>query len=76
LTDDDTMTKADIWTTPMGDDGLDAVKTKDGQFRFRYTTRGGAEHWGPSLHKTAAAAKRAGRKWLEVRAVLTGIRPK
>jgi hypothetical protein len=44
---------------------LDAVKQPDGQYRFRYITNNGAEWWGPTLHKTAASAKKAGRAWLE-----------
>lgn len=43
---------------------VDVMKTKDGEFRFRYITPGGAEYVGPKLYKTERGAKSAGEKWL------------
>jgi hypothetical protein len=51
----------------MSDDGFDTMTNDAGEHRWTWTSPNGAEHVGPTWHKSRAAAIRAGRKWLAER---------
>lgn len=51
-------------TRMVPDGDLETEQVSTGQWRFTYTTPGGALYLGPVLYKSKAAARRAGNKWL------------
>lgn len=47
------------------DGEFDVEPVSSGEYRWTFTTTGGALYQGHRLYKTQAAARNAGKKWLE-----------